>query len=103
MKDEAFYILRALSLGLCVRRISIMLILSKLPMGIMKLTKTTGQYRQLITSDLKALLKKQLVAQQVSSGRIKTYETTPVGVKVLEILTQPIEFEKLGVVDKKLT
>ena len=91
MKDEPIHVLRALSLGLCLRRVAILLLLSQEEMGIMRLTRATGQYRQLITNDLTALLKKRLVAKADKRGRVILYTTSPYGHKVLELLQHPLE------------
>src|SRR5688572_25257801 len=91
MKDSPIHVLRALSLGLCLRRVSILLLLGQERMGIMRLTRATGQYRQLITNDLTALLEKRLVARAGKIGRVTMYETSPYGHKVLELLQHPLE------------
>lgn len=91
MKDSPIHVLRALSLGLCLRRVSILLLLSQEKMGIMRLTRATGQYRQLITNDLTALLDKKLVSKADKNGRVTMYETSPYGLKVLELLEHPLE------------
>lgn len=97
MKDSPIHVLRALSLGLCLRRISILLLLSQQEMGIMSLTRSTGAYRQLITNDLRALLSRGLVAKADKRGRVTYYTTSPYGYKVLELLNVPLE---LSLVEK---
>lgn len=91
MQDGQIHVLRALSLGLCLRRVAILLLLSQGEMGIMRLTRATGQYRQLITNDLSALLEKGMVAKSDKRGRVTLYITSPYGLKVLELLTHPLE------------
>lgn len=95
MKDSPIHVLRALSLGLCLRRVSILLLLSQEEMGIMRLTRATGQYRQLITNDLRALLDKKLVSKADKKGRVIYYATSPYGHKVLELLKSPLELAPL--------
>lgn len=95
MKDAEIHVLRALSLGLCLRRVAILLLLSQGEMGIMRLTRATGQYRQLITNDLSALLDKGMVAKADKRGRVTLYVTSPYGAKVLELLTHPLELVPL--------
>lgn len=91
MKDGQIHVLRALSLGLCLRRIAILLLLAQQQMGIMTLSRATGNYRQLVTADLLALLNKKLISKADKRGRVTFYETSPYGDKVLELLNVPLE------------
>lgn len=96
MKDEPIYVLRALSLGLCPRRVSILLLLSQEELGVMSLTRATGQYRQLISNDLRALLAQKMVTKVSGTGRIKVYRTSEAGVRVLGALKIPLELAPVG-------
>lgn len=59
----------------------------------MSLSRATGNYRQLITNDLRSLLKKNLVEQSGGSGRVKIYKTSQLGIRVLGALKEPLELK----------
>lgn len=95
MKDDAFYVLRALSLGLNHRRNAILLILSQQNMSIMSLTRATGQYRQLITNDVAKLLKMGAIRALDEEVKQKIYTITPAGTAVLGALKEPLELVRV--------
>lgn len=60
-------------------------------MGVVSVTTALGQYRQLVSSDIKALFKMGLIRREPTKGRVKPYTITEGGKRVLAAINLPLE------------